>query len=1623
MRRTKQALSILLSLIMVLGMFAIVPITVSAQTAITYTEYSWNGSALVMVDRTVTDYTVVNSDLSTMTSGNYVVSTDTTIENYVAVQKGSTANLIVPNGVTLTCSKGIGCGYDKNNQAATLNIYGTGKIVATGKSKAAGIGGDDDEANGNITIHGTTIEATGGKHGAGIGGGEGGKDPDASSPTITIYDGNITATGGIDGAGIGGGRESDHIGGEGGTCYIGGGSLKVFPMPDIYQATPGHDTPVGTYNSNYGETIGRGYDDPVSGTVIYSYNGDFPSSVPHTGMKVKYAEPGTPNDFKIAKAGDRSTKSHAYYILDISECDHKDLSGKSVLTYTIDGDKHTEKCKYCNYKATVAHHGSDCECGYQSDTCIVHIFDDAGLTSATVARNGQFELPDNGDRVQSSNTNPKTYYRVTGWLLSGDTSGKVYENGEVVTVDGDMTFTSVQEDLYQVSFDGLDHGSIHADITNNEAYAAVDETLEFGVEADPGYSVSKVTYKVMAGFEYDNDNNIVYQYSAPIEIQPVDGKYQLTMPAFTASFNNRIVISAEFSGNTENPICVSDSIENGTVTSDKETAAAGATVTLTAAPDDNYRLDKFNCRAEDGSEIELTKVDDTQYTFTMPAMSVNVSAEFELADDFTALQAIIDSTASGGTVTLALDYTAREDESCLTVPAGKTVTIDLNGYDIDRNTETPLADGNVITNSGTLTITGNGNITGGNSTANGGAILNNGTLTISTGVTISYNSTTEDGGAIYNSGMLTINGGTISNNISAKSGGAISAHKGTITINGGEIKNNRANSNGGAIYFKDAVLNLYGGTITGNTVTGSDSQGGGICDVGTLNVSGNPVVKNNTAPAYNKGYNIYLRGGKKVNVTGELTNGAEIGVTAPGGGTGDITSGLSGNGTADSFFSDNPDYYVDVNGSGEGTLAQYFVFTFDANGGTGEQETIRSKTNRIDLPACTLTAPEGKIFKAWSVGGTETQPGETATIESGYAMTVTAVWADAYHIEIEDGIEHGTVTPDAEYAVEGQTVTLTATPEDGYVLQELYVMPTDSDPIILNPEAPNFSFTMPAQDVTIHAYFAKGTAYVDAKGNDMPAKIAQELVSSDIGWGGSVHADETTSWYCAEGEVTINERVTVSHNVNLILCDGATLTIPKGIKVAKDTSLTIWQQKGRTGHLVINSVESGKAGIGSDWISSGSASDKTAGTITINGGILGVRGGLYAAAIGGGRSGKAGSVTINGGNVNATANWYGAAIGRGHNATYNQTDTVTINGGTVKAIMTTEPNATSSLKVMNDSTFTLNYTDESKYTMSVMAESWSGSVTLSKKFVDEDGTLYNAQTVSDNSILDNKTLRPYDGMGVHLAGHTISLQGDIAVNFYMQLDPELASHEGVKMQFTVPDTSAEYQYQEVAVSDDIKVGDYYVFKCRVAAKDMDSVIQAQLIDGDNKSTVYTYSVKEYADYLLDHTNDNAEYAAAAPLVRAMLAYGDNARYYFDKNGTVPAEVDATIPEYVSTVHDTIPDGVTFSGATLSLKSQTTLSLYFESNQELSLTCPGYTTETAHSGREYVIRIRNIAAKDLDKDFTVKVNGAVAVTYSPLAYCYKAQQTSSNAALVNTVKALYLYWVEANQYFNRNQGGN
>ena len=85
-----------------------------------------------------------------------------------------------------------------------------------------------------------------------------------------------------------------------------------------------------------------------------------------------------------------------------------------------------------------------------------------------------------------------------------------------------------------------------------------------------------------------------------------------------------------------------------------------------------------------------------------------------------------------------------------------------------------------------------------------------------------------------------------------------------------------------------------------------------------------------------------------------------------------------------------------------------------------------------------------------------------------------------------------------------------------------------------------------------------------------------------------------------KNNVTINNRITCSGNVHLILCDGATLTASKGIAVNENERLTIYGQELGNGTLEITGSGSNKnAGLGSD-------ENCNSGKITINSGTVNV---------------------------------------------------------------------------------------------------------------------------------------------------------------------------------------------------------------------------------------------------------------------------------------------------------------------------------------------------------------------------------------------------------------------------------
>ena len=76
--------------------------------------------------------------------------------------------------------------------------------------------------------------------------------------------------------------------------------------------------------------------------------------------------------------------------------------------------------------------------------------------------------------------------------------------------------------------------------------------------------------------------------------------------------------------------------ENGEISVTPAKAEAGETVTIKAAPDSGYQLDNITVKDKNNSTVKLTKVDDNEYTFTMPSGKVSVDATFaqkDAADD------------------------------------------------------------------------------------------------------------------------------------------------------------------------------------------------------------------------------------------------------------------------------------------------------------------------------------------------------------------------------------------------------------------------------------------------------------------------------------------------------------------------------------------------------------------------------------------------------------------------------------------------------------------------------------------------------------------------------------------------------------------------------------------------------------------------------------------------------------------------------------------------------------------------------------------------------------------------------------------------------------------------------
>ena len=195
--------------------------------------------------------------------------------------------------------------------------------------------------------------------------------------------------------------------------------------------------------------------------------------------------------------------------------------------------------------------------------------------------------------------------------------------------------------------------------------------------------------------------------------------------------------------------------------------------------------------------------------------------------------------------------------------------------------------------------------------------------------------------------------------------------------------------------------------------------------------------------------------------------------------------------------------------------------------------------------------------------------------------------------------------------------------------------------------------------------------------------------------------------YRADDDVTVDERITISGDVTLILDEGKTLTASKGIELSAGNKLTI-EGEGilyaygedykagigarEVGTLVINSNVAARGGNNAAGLG-GSSNNTSGGTIIINGGEVVAQGGFCAAGIGGGLVGVCGTITINGGKVIAVGGDNGdliySGIGSGEQLHPRRSGTVTL-GWTNESdgILASNYNDVETLRVADGKAFT-----------------------------------------------------------------------------------------------------------------------------------------------------------------------------------------------------------------------------------------------------------------------------------------------------------------------------------------------
>ena len=294
-----------------------------------------------------------------------------------------------------------------------------------------------------------------------------------------------------------------------------------------------------------------------------------------------------------------------------------------------------------------------------------------------------------------------------------------------------------------------------------------------------------------------------------------------------------------------------------------------------------------------------------------------------------------------------------------------------------------------------------------------------------------------------------------------------------------------------------------------------------------------------------------------------------------------------------------------------------------------------------------------------------------------------------------------------------------------------------------------------------------------------------------------------------------------------------------------------------------------------------------------------------------------------------------------------------------------------------------------------------------------------ANTLPDVENPDSGTqIEPEKQLGM-VDKWNIALQEDFEVKFYLQISEDI--EDAAKVSLTIGNGNITYDVSTLEKTED----GYYLLKARLAATQMSDKISVQIIHGEDKGEIFTYTVREYCDTILSKD----EYSAYHALVKEMLNYGAMAQMYFNydvqnlANAGMTGAAAVAVPETAKdmAVTDKL-SALNFYGASLVYRDKIALRYYFTGDVTgLTFTANGKTYEPVAKDGMHYVEIADILPQNVDQQITLTVTDAngniLAVTYGPMNYIVR-MNVKGNDALKNLMSALYNYHLAAKALYQQ-----